>query len=148
MFYINWSASNGIPSHIATEIGRQNATPFQPNATQLPSKPTDPDPVSLMAQQTATRKANSNFAMPVNQVLPNMSASTFPTTGCSKPNVPVSQWAPQGLSRAPILNSDSNATVPQVVPVTSGGTVYYLDTSSGSNLVGGVMPSNVSSPAE
>ena len=46
-----------------------------------------------------------------------------------------------------ITDSDNNATVPQVVPVTSGGTIYYLNPSSGPNLVGGAMPINVSSAA-
>ena len=48
----------------------------------------------------------------------------FPTTGCSVPNVAVSQSASQGLSRAPNANGENNAAVPLVVPVTSGGSVY------------------------
>ena len=42
------------------------------------------------------------------------------------------------------MNSDNNATVPQVVLVTSCGTVYYLNPSLRPNLVEGVQPSNVS----
>ena len=63
------------------------------------------------------------------------------------PHVAISQSAPQGLSGAPITDSDNNAYVPQVVPVTSGGTVYYLTPPSGPNLVGSATPINVSSAA-
>ena len=59
-------------------------------------------------------------------------------------NVAISQSASQGLSRAPNKNSDDNATFPQVVPVTIGGTVYYLNPSSILNLVGSAMPISVS----
>ena len=51
----------------------------------------------------------------------------------------------QGFSRPLKTDSDNNATVPQVVPVTSGGTFYYLNPSLGPNLAGGAMPINVSS---
>ena len=49
------------------------------------------------------------------------------------------------LSRRLNTKGDSNNTVPHVVPVTSGGIVYYLNSSSGPNLVGGAMPISVSS---
>ena len=61
--------------------------------------------------------------------------------------VAISQSAPQDFSRARNTKSDNNTTVPQVVPATIGGTVYYLTPSSGPNLVGDAMPTNVSSTA-
>ena len=100
-----------------------------------------------MAQQLTTSKPNSSFTVPANLVLPNLLAWTFPTTGSSVPNVTISQSAAQGLSRAPNMSSDSNATDPPVVPVTSGGTVYYLNPSSGPKLVGGAVPINFPSTA-
>ena len=45
------------------------------------------------------------------------------------------------------MNSDNNARVPKVVPVTSSDTVYFLNPFSGPNLVEGVMPINVSPTA-
>ena len=150
-----------------TEIGRPNTTPpflsvpnltnsnqpsnnhaqysVQPKTTQPQAELTNH--VSSMAQQVATSKRNSCFTVPINHVLPNLSAWTFPTTGCAVPNVTISQWAPQGPSEVPNTSSDNNTTVPQLVPVTSGGTVYYLNPSSGPNLVQGAMPTNVSSTA-
>ena len=47
------------------------------------------------------------------------------------------------FSRAPKRDSGNNATFPQVVPVTSGGSVYHLNSSSGPNFVGGAIPSIV-----
>ena len=55
--------------------------------------------------------------------------------------------ATQCLSRGANMNSDNNATVQQVVSITSSGTVFYLNPSSGTNIVGGTMPNNVSSTA-
>ena len=159
----------GIRSDVATEIGKPNTTtPFvsvpimthsnqtsinhteysvQLNATQPQPEPTSPDPVSLMAQQIATSKPTSSFTEPVNHVLPNLSVRIVPTTGLSVPHVAISQSAPQGLSGAPNTESDNSATVPQVVLVTSDGTICYLNPSSGPNLQGGAMPINVSSTA-
>ena len=96
-----------------------------------------------MAQQVATSKTTSSFTAAVNHVLPNLSAWSFPTTRCPVPTVYTSLSAAQGLARAPNAHSDNNATVPQMVPVTSGGTVYYLNPSSRPNFVV-VIPSNVS----
>ena len=50
---------------------------------------------------------------------------------CSVPYVSISQWAPKGLSNAPNTYGDNNATIPQVGPVTSGVTVYYMNPCSG-----------------
>ena len=97
-----------------------------------------------MAQQLTTSKPNSSFTVPSNLVLPNLLAWTFLTTGCSVPNNAKSQSAAHGLSRAPNMSSDSSATVPQVVPVTDGGTVYCLNPSSRPNFVGGAMSINFS----
>ena len=63
------------------------------------------------------------------------------------PNFKTSQSYAQGLSRAPNVNSDNNATVPQVVPVTSGGAVYYLNSCSGRAIFRNLMPPNVCSTA-
>ena len=63
------------------------------------------------------------------------------------PTVAISQSAPQGLSRAPNTNSDNSTRVRQAIPATSGGTVYYLNRSSGPNVVGGAGPINVPSTA-
>ena len=52
----------------------------------------------------------------------------------------------KGLPGAPKTNNDNKTTVPQVVPVKSGGTVYYLNPSSGP-IFGGAMLINVSSTA-
>ena len=116
-----------------------------PNATQPQAEPTNP--VSMMSQQGATSEPNSCFTVPSNHVLPNVSAWTIPTTGCAVPFVAIAQLALQGLFRAPNTNSDNNTMAPHVIPVTSGGTVYYLNPSSGPNLVGGPMPNNVCSTA-
>ena len=62
----------------------------------------------------------------------------------SVPNIAKSQSAPQGLSGAQNMKSGNSSTVPQVVPVTSGGTIYNSNTSSWPNLVGGAVPNNVS----
>ena len=117
---------------------------MQPKTIQLQPKAANLDAVSLMAQKISASKPTSSFTMPTNHVLP---AWSFPTTGCSVPNLALSQFAPQGLSRAPSTNSDNNTTVPQVAPVTSGGTVYYLNPSSGPNLVVGAISINASSKA-
>ena len=100
-----------------------------------------------MAQQIATSKPNSCFAVPANHVLPKLSAWTFPATRSAVPNVAISQSTQQGLSGAPSTNTDNNTTVPQVVHVTSDGTVYYSNTSSGPNFVGIPVPINVYSAA-
>ena len=47
------------------------------------------------------------------------------------------------FSRAPKTDSDNNATVLQVVPVTGGGSVYQLNSSSGPNFVGSAIPNIV-----
>ena len=136
----------GLRSQVATENGRPNTSPpfvsvpnlthsnqtsikhvqysVQPNAIQPQSEPKNLDLVSLMAQQIATSKPNSSFTVRAINVLPNLSAWIFPTTGRSVPHVAISQLAPQGLSRAPNTDSDNNATVPQVVPV-NYGIIYY-----------------------
>ena len=84
----------GVRSEIATENGRSNTLPHfvkvpnltnsnehllniaqysvQPNATQPQPEPTNPDPVSLTAEQIATSKPNSSFTVPANHVLPNL----------------------------------------------------------------------------
>ena len=93
---------------------------MQPNSTQLQPKAMKLDPVSLMA----TSKPTSSFTVPSNHVLPNLTAWTLPITECSVPNVAISQLAPQGFAIAPDALSDNTATVPQVVTVTNGGTVY------------------------
>ena len=88
-------------------------TPFNP----MPLNPNQNQQIlilSLMAQQIATSKPNSSFTVPANHVVPNLSAWTFPTTGCSVPNATISVSAPQGLSRAPNTKSGNNTTVPQV----------------------------------
>ena len=135
-----------VRSDVATEIGGPKTTPpfvsvpnltkpnqpsinhaqysLQLNATQPQPEPTNPDPVSLMAQQTATSKPTSSFTVPANHASLDLSAWKFETTGCSLPNFAISQSAQQGLSRAPNTNSNNSDTVPQVVLVTSGGTVY------------------------
>ena len=77
-------------SDSVTEIGRTNTTPpffsvpyltslkqpsinhaqysLQPDGTQPQTEPSNPDTVSKMAQQIATLKSNSSFAVPVNHV--------------------------------------------------------------------------------
>ena len=100
-----------------------------------------------MAQQIATSEPNSCFTMPAIPVLPNLSAWSIATTGVAVPSVAVSQLASQGLFRAPNTKSDNKTIVAQVVPVTSGGTICYLNPSSGPNLVGGPMPIDIFSTA-
>ena len=156
----------GVRSDVATEIGRPNTTPLffgvpslthsnqtsisfsqkfvLSNATQPQPEPTNPDSVSMMAQQIAASKPNSSFTVPAKHILPNLSAWIYPTIGCSVSHVARLQSAPQGISRAPNTDIDNNATVPQVVPVTSGGTVYYLNLSSRPKIVGRAMPIIVS----
>ena len=58
----------------------------------------------------------------------------FSTTGCSVPIVAISQLAPPALSVTPNTHKDNTATVPQIIPVTSGSTVYYLNQSPGTEL--------------
>ena len=117
---------------------------MQPNFAQLQPIPTKPDPVSVVAQQIATSKPTPSFSVPANHVLPNLSTSIFPTTRWSLPNVAKSQSAPQGLTKASNTNSDNNATVSQVAPLTRVGIVYYLNASSRLNILGGAIPSNLS----
>ena len=135
----------GVRFDVATQFGRPNTTPLlvcvpnltssnrssinlpqysvQTNAIQPQTEPTNPDPVSLMAQQIATSKPNSSFTVPTNHVLPKLSAWTIPTIGCSVANGAISQLYPQDLSRAPNTNSDNNTTVLYLARVTNGGAV-------------------------
>ena len=73
----------------------------------------------------------------------SLSAWRYLTTKCPVPNDNTFLSAAKGLARAPNAHSDNNAAVPQVFPVTSGGTVYYLNPSSGQKFVGGAIPINV-----
>ena len=126
---------------------------FQPNAIETQLISTTPDPVSLMVQQVAFRKSTSTYTVPANHVLPNLSLWRLPTARCSVSNVTSIHSTPQGLSRAPNINApnmngDNNDTVLQMVSVTSVDTVYYLNPTSGPNLVDGAMPNNISSKAQ
>ena len=126
-----------------------NSTPYsvQPNASQPQTIPTNPKPASLMAPQIANSESSSRFIVPANYIFPKLSSCSFVTTRCSGQNLNTSQSATQGFSRAPNVSCDTTATAPQVIPVTCVVTVYYLNSSTGPNLVGGAMPSNVSSTA-
>ena len=87
-----------------------------------------------------TSKATSRFTVPTTHVLPNLPAWRSPATRYSVPNVNTSQLVSQGFSAAPNMSSDNNTTVSQVVPVTSSGTVYYLNPSSRPNIFRGAIP--------
>ena len=109
--------------------------------------PTNPDLRPLMAQQISTSRPIPRFTVPATHVFSNWSACKFLTRRCSVPNVNTSLLAAPGLSRAPNQSSDNKATIPQVVPATSDGTVYYWNPFSGSHNFGDVMPINVLSAA-
>ena len=79
---------------------------------------------------TATSIPISTVTVPASHVLPNLSASTFPT-GPSNPPVivnPVTSSAPVFPTVLPATSVTSTSS--PVIPVTAGGTVYYINPTS------------------
>ena len=128
------STSNNPP-----EMQLQNDTVPQPTmaATHLPVN----SPVTSTATKNVTAPPivptvmvqSQPLTVPASHVLPNLSAWTFPTATNNAPTsvIPVTtsiQLLPTLPTVVPITNGYPTSTL--VIPVTAGGTVYYLSPSS------------------
>ena len=150
----------GTPSNDATEITppsvivQDRTSPFQSslnkaqysaksNATQPQLEPTNLDPVSL----SSTKDSYFETKLKFHRASQPCFAKTF-SMKFSNDRIFTAKYChiivnSANFSRAPKTDIGNNATVLQVVPVTGGGSVYQMNSSSGANFEGSAIPNIV-----
>ena len=79
---------------------------------------------------TATVQPTTTVTVPASHLLPNLSAGTFPT-GPSNPHVSATPVTTKNTVIPTVFPTTSVATTTlSVIPVTAGGTVYYINPTS------------------
>ena len=113
-------------TQLLTEPEASKTSTTEPQGLQIPQPIMVTAPTATLTLPTSV---TSTSTLPVSHVVPNLSAWTFPTVNLHPPasftTNPLATPTTLTTSGAAAISSPTVTTVP-VVPVTSGGTVFYV----------------------